>query len=106
MDGVQLLQDLSHFEEAVYFVALSSQKFLVLILSASEGWKAESTLGRPSGFNHETPGLGIQCLNHKAIEFNPSLPKCWIKKENNTVGFNIKLMFFFTYNFRSFPDFV
>ena len=64
MDGVQLLQDLSHFEEAVYFVTLSSQKFLVLILSTSDGWKAESTLEPPKGFNHETPGLGIQHLNH------------------------------------------
>ena len=37
MDGVQLPQDYSHFEEAVYFLPLSSQKFLVLILSTSEG---------------------------------------------------------------------
>ena len=26
--------------------------------------KAESTLEPPSGFEHGTPGLGIQCLNH------------------------------------------
>ena len=37
MDGVQLPQGLSHFEEAVYFLPFSSQKFLVLILSTSEG---------------------------------------------------------------------
>ena len=30
--------------EAVYFLSLSSQKFLVLILLTSEGWKAELTL--------------------------------------------------------------
>ena len=30
MDGVQLPQGYSHFEEAVYFLPLSSQKFLVL----------------------------------------------------------------------------
>ena len=42
----------------------SSQKSLVLILSTSEGWMAESTLEPPSGFEHETPGLGIQRLNH------------------------------------------
>ena len=35
----------------------SSQKFLVLILSTSEGWKAELTLEPPSGFEHGTPGL-------------------------------------------------
>ena len=37
MDGVQLLQDYSHFEEAVYFITLSSQRFLVLILSIDLG---------------------------------------------------------------------
>ena len=64
MDGVQLLQDYSHFEEAVYFITLSSQKFLILILSTLKGWKAESTLEPPNGFDHETPGLGIQHLSH------------------------------------------
>ena len=67
MDGVQLPQGYSHFREAVYFLPFSSQKSLVLILSTSEGWKAESTLESPSGFEHETPGLGIQGLNHLAI---------------------------------------
>ena len=42
----------------------SSQKFLVLILSTSGGWKAESTLEPPSGFENGTSGLGIQRLNH------------------------------------------
>ena len=64
MDEVQLPQGYSHFEEAAYFLPLSSQKFLVLILSTSEGWKAESTLEPPSGFEHGTPGLEIQCLDH------------------------------------------
>ena len=31
MAGVQLPQGYSHFEEAVYFLPFSSQKFLVLI---------------------------------------------------------------------------
>ena len=48
MDGVQLPQGQSHSEEAVYFLPLSSQKLLVLILSTSEGWKAELTLEPPS----------------------------------------------------------
>ena len=47
----------SHLEEAVYFLPLLSQKFLVLILSTSEGWKAELTLEPPSGFEHGTPEL-------------------------------------------------
>ena len=63
LDGVQLRQGHNHFEEAVYFLPLSSQKFLVLILSTSEGRKAESTLEPPNNFEHGTPGLGIQRLN-------------------------------------------
>ena len=64
MDGVQLPEGYSHFEEAVYFLPFSSQTFLVLILLTSEGWKAKSTLELPSGFEPGTPGLGIQHLNH------------------------------------------
>ena len=64
MDGVQLLQGYNHFEEAVHFLPFSSQKFLVLILSTSERWKAELTLESPRGFEHGTPRLGIQHLNH------------------------------------------
>ena len=52
----------SHYKETVYFLPLSSQKLLVLILSSSEGWKAESTLELPSGFKHRTPGSVIQHL--------------------------------------------
>ena len=37
MDGVQLPQGYSHFKDTVYFLPPSSQKFLVLILSSSEG---------------------------------------------------------------------
>ena len=36
-DWVQLPQDYSHFEEAVYVITLSSQKFLVLVLSINLG---------------------------------------------------------------------
>ena len=46
------------------FLPLSFQKFLVLILSTSEGWKADPTLELHSGFEHGTPGLGLQRLNH------------------------------------------
>ena len=53
MDVVQLSQGWIHFEEAVYFLPLSSQKFLVLILSTSERWKAESTLEPPVVLNTE-----------------------------------------------------
>ena len=64
MDGVQLLPDYSHFKGTVSFITLSSQIFLVLILSTLEEWATESTLEPPTGFDHETPGLGIQHLNH------------------------------------------
>ena len=37
-------------QETVYFLPLSSQKFLVPIWLTSKGWKAESTLGPLSGF--------------------------------------------------------
>ena len=67
MDEVQLHQGYSHFKETVYFLPVSSQKCLVLILSTLEGWRAELTLEPPSGCEHGTPGLGIQRLNHEAI---------------------------------------
>ena len=40
------------------------QSFFSLFLLTSEGWKAESTFEQPSGFEHGTPGLRIQCPNH------------------------------------------
>ena len=64
MDGVQMPQCYSHFEEAVYFLPFSSQKLLLLILLTSDWWKAKSTLEPPCGFEYGTPGLGIQRLNH------------------------------------------
>ena len=64
MDGVELPEGYSHFQEAFYFLPQSSQKFLVLISSTLERWKAESTLEPSSGFEHGTPRLGIQCFNH------------------------------------------
>ena len=64
MDGIQLPQRSSHFKEAVYLITISSQKFLVLILATSQVWKAESTWEPSSGFEHGTPGLGLQHLNH------------------------------------------
>ena len=63
MDGVQLPQGYSHFEEAVYFLPFSSQKFLVLILSTSEGWKAESTLKRHFKFSNSFTGKSIDKLH-------------------------------------------
>ena len=54
----------THDKETVDFLTFSCQEFLVLNWSTLEGWKAESTLEPPSGFDPGTPGSGIQCLNH------------------------------------------
>ena len=79
IDGVQLPQDYSHFE-AVYFLPFSSQTFLVLILTTSEGWKAEPTLEPLRGFfEHRITGLGIQHLNYQAIA---PLPHCFKNSES------------------------
>ena len=56
----------SQYKESGIFLSTSSLKFLVLIWLTSEGWKTESTLELPSGFEHWTPRLGIQRLNHYA----------------------------------------
>ena len=68
MDGIQLPQVLqSHCKGAVYFLTLTSLKFLALIWSTSEGWKAGLTLESPSYFENGTPKLGVQHVNHSAI---------------------------------------
>ena len=54
----------SNYEKTVYFLPLSTQKYLVLISSNLDGWKVESTLEPLSDFELETSGLGIQHLNH------------------------------------------
>ena len=58
----------NHYKEAAYFLSLSFQRFLVLIWSTLEGWKAELSLKPPSGFEHRTPGLGIQHPNPAGIQ--------------------------------------
>ena len=63
---------------------LSLQKFMVLTLSTSEGWKTESTLKPPSGFEHGTLGLGIQRLldgvgeSSEKYPVNAGVPQCSI----------------------------
>ena len=52
---------------------------LLLILSTSEGWKAELTLEPQDGFEHGTPGLGIQQLNQSKL-----FPLIWSKFIFNT----------------------
>ena len=64
---------LRHYEETVYLLPLSSQKYLALIWYTSQGWKAESILEPPSGFEHGSPGLGILGLNHKTISQKSSV---------------------------------
>ena len=52
--GFNYLKVRSPCKETVYFLPLNPLEFLVLILSTSEGWKAELTLEPPSGFELET----------------------------------------------------
>ena len=54
----------SHYKEIANFLLFSSQEFLLLNWSTSEGLKAEVTLELPSGFKPRTPGLEIHRLNH------------------------------------------
>ena len=73
MDVVQLLQDLSHFEEAVYFITRSLQKFLVLILSErTENNIVCSSINSPSNLVNNV---------FASVHY---------------LGFNVKLLFFFT----------
>ena len=53
-----------YYEEAVSFLPLSPQEFLVLIQSILEGWKNELNLEPPSGFKFLTPGFRILHPNH------------------------------------------
>ena len=50
MDGVQLW---SHYEETVYFLSLSPQEFMVLILLNSEGKKFPQWFYSPNGLHPE-----------------------------------------------------
>ena len=71
--GSTVLRWQSHCEEAVYYLPLRSQKFLVLTWLTSEGGKAESNLDPPSSFEHATSGLGIQCLKLEKEDWKKSL---------------------------------
>ena len=65
MDGVQLPQGYTAtLKKQFTFFTLDFQKFLVLILSNSEGWKAELTFKPLSSYEQGTHGLWIQHLNH------------------------------------------
>ena len=57
----------SHDEAPIHFLPLSSSKFLVIIWSILEGWKAETILEPPSGSEHEASGLRIQCLTNRSL---------------------------------------
>ena len=62
MDRVQLSQGYRATlrRPFTFYHSGGAQEVLVLIWSTSEGWKAGLTLEPPSGFEPETPGLGIK----------------------------------------------
>ena len=47
-----------------------SQKFQVLIISTSDGWKAESTLEPPNGFEHGPLVWESSTLNTRLLLYN------------------------------------
>ena len=70
MDWVQQSQGNSHYEETVYFLALSLYEFLVPMWLTAEGWKAELTLEPPSGIKPRTPGLKSSTLTIRPLTKN------------------------------------
>ena len=83
MDGLQLLQDQSHFEEAFYFITFYFPGALFINLARMKG---RVDLGAIQCFDHKTPGLGIQHLNRQYVEVIPQFSKMLDrKKENHTV---------------------
>ena len=53
----------NHNKKTVYFLPINTQEVLVLIWSTPGGWKADSSLEQPSGFELGTHELGIQRSN-------------------------------------------
>ena len=83
MDGVQLPQGYNHFEEAVYFLPFSSQKFLVLILSTLEEWKLSRPWSHPVVLNTgpldwEFSALTTRLLLHELNCWIVELKTLWI----------------------------
>ena len=65
MDGVQLSQGYkSHYEKTVDFLPLNPHNYLVLIQSASEGWKTELTLEPSAVLNLEPLDWESSTLSH------------------------------------------
>ena len=101
----------SYYQETIYILLLSSKKFMVLIWSTSERWKAQSTLELPSISEHATSAMGIQHLNHLAITphcifFNDVL--CDLENQNNNLWASISLLtsqnnLVFTYRYTRCP---
>ena len=79
MDGVQLPQGMSHFEEAVYFLPLSSQNFLVLILS-----REDERLSQP--WSHPVVlSMGPLDWESSALTTRPLLQFSFIGKINGSI---------------------
>ena len=81
MNGFQLTQVQSHFEEAGCFITLNSQKFLVLILSTkSQNWMV---------LNTGVLDWKSSTLTTRSLRLTPSFSKCCIeKREQYSMWFN------------------
>ena len=116
---VQLLEDQSHFEEAVYFITLKVPKnSWYSFYQPRKDKRLSRPWSHPMVLTMRLQDWESSTLATRSLRLNPSFRKCWIeKKENNTVcssinlpsnlvnnvfasvhylGFNIKLLFFFT----------
>ena len=88
MNGVQLRQYYSHFEEAVYFLPISSPKLLVVLLSTLEGCKPELTLKPTSGFEHGTLNRESSALTTTPLLHKVSVGKKYWFSENKVYVLN------------------
>ena len=64
MDGFNCLKSSEQLQGGSLLFTTKFPEIPVIILSTLEGWKTESTLEPPGGFERWTLGLGIQRLSH------------------------------------------
>ena len=62
---------------------------LLFTTKSPEGRKAESTLELSSGFEHGTPGLGIQLLNQEPYLAIPSSNEGYQTRHDNNILFKL-----------------
>ena len=93
MDGVQLPQGYSHFEEAVYFLPLSSQKFLVLTLRKKIYSSKCCNIKSQLKWNPKTMIKFLLASNHYFTQWLTK--KTWLHKiYHSSIKLHIKIIYF------------